>query len=695
MSVPGLSWACEVVNGNVWLNEHFQKETIIEGLKTTLYPHQQTVVRAMRQAETATFGANGVVEKINAAYLSEPVGSGKTIDLLSLILLQPMPPIRPDINVMNDLVGGVMRIKYCKILTPTLILVGNNVLCQWSRAIRTFTNLKVFVVKNVFHLQSLIDMMASRIINRYDIVLVKNGKITKPIKFPKDVRVEDKNKYFTTFHIINILENMRCYCWARVVLDDYDVCNIPTTFGHLNGLFTWYVSSTNVLRKGRCAVDKCETTADALMLKFRRRAPNKKYIIRNEPGFIKQTTRIPSIEFMKYEFENPNNNYIDLIRMFNNPTADDISEMINNDAIKTASETLGIKTNSVSAIFEHMLGKKYDEFKLSSEILEFIAEQKENSHTWLPMSANENKEDTYNQKHVIEKRPIEYKYPGINKLLDTMVENHTSRKNEASVAIERVKSNIKDGECPVCLTDLEDFDEDVFILKCCGTTICGYCCMNNILSTRTKSCVKCRKYVNPETSLIYLAQEFDLSKIVQDDVDYVHVEDNVEEKEVVATKISTLIDIIHGKAQGTKVDVSMGNLMKGTHTFSEAKTKKVLVFANYDESLNKITSELKSKKIKYWRLMGKANSIDQMVEEFRQCQEPCVLVINSIKYCAGLNLQCSTDLVFTHQIINFGTETQVMGRSQRLGRDSNLKVHYLLYKNEFDNMVRENRIRLI
>ena len=57
-------------------------------------------------------------------------------------------------------------------------------------------------------------------------------------------------------------------------------------------------------------------------------------------------------------------------------------------------------------------------------------------------------------------------------------------------------------------------------------------------------------------------------------------------------------------------------------------------------------------------------------------------MINSTNYCSGLNLQTATDLVFMHKIRDRSTEIQVIGRGQRLGRNSTLKVWYLLFDNE-------------
>ncbi len=699
------SWINEIsrINlGAIKLDDTFEKISFVPNLKTSLFPHQQTIVKAMCDIErTRTFRIGNLTIHTNACILSEPVGSGKTVDLLSVILLQKIPAIKPDIhyNIYDNNATFAIRTKYSRILKPTIIFVGANVLNQWIGSIKEFTNLKVFVVKNVIHLQELLDRMHDRSINLYDIVLVKNGKITRGIKFPHDVFIEGKNLDRSTYHIINIIENMREFCWARVVLDDYDVCNIPSSYCSVNGLFTWYVSSTRRHLTHIRSTNNITTTAESLMIKQKTILDySSPFNIQNTKKFIRETNKLPSIVFYKYEFENPNDQYVGLIQLFGDDSSSEISEMLNNDAINTASERLGIKTNDVSTIFQHMLGSQYNNYITSTDLIQFIEYERTCENQRLSMTLNENKEDTYNQSHIKAKRHIEYKYPGVNQLLDNSYINYKITKETSGAAIERVKSNIKDGECPICVTDLDDCDEDVFILKCCGVAICGSCCVGTVIAQRIRVCVKCRRSVNLRKDLIYLSQDFDLSKIIDDDMDYKQEDAKDDEPETQSrTKVSALLDILNNikPAEQQQIDINVGNLMKGTHVLPPAKITKVLIFANYDESLDNITKVLKEKKIIIWRLMGTPNNIRDMVHAYKTSTQTCALVINSIKYCAGLNLQCSSDLVFMHKINSHDIETQVIGRGQRLGRESPLKVHYMLYNNEYTQMNRANNVRTI
>ena len=60
-----------------------------------------------------------------------------------------------------------------------------------------------------------------------------------------------------------------------------------------------------------------------------------------------------------------------------------------------------------------------------------------------------------------------------------------------------------------------------------------------------------------------------------------------------------------------------------------------------------------------------------------------MLLLNA-KYCgAGLNLQCTDEIIIFHRMCK-DLENQVIGRAQRIGRDSRLKVNYLCYDNEYN-----------
>lgn len=317
------------------------------------------------------------------------------------------------------------------------------------------------------------------------------------------------------------------------------------------------------------------------------------------------------------------------------------------------------------------------------------------------MNQNPDKTDTYKKSDLFIKREVLYNYPNLKNLLETTKEEYTQIRKDSGIAIERVKDNIKSGDCPICLTDLNDEDEDILIVKCCGVVICGTCCFGVVFprNSQTGQCSNCRTQLNLK-SLIYLNSDIELNKIIEDDIENVN---NTSDVNLLSTveppvdKFNTILNIINGHivANRKSVDVNINNMMKGTGDVKTINYNKVLIFANYEETLDKINIILIENEIKYWKLGGTHSSINNIVDEFTKYEGKCALIINSIRHCAGLNLQMCTDLVFAHKIFDANIETQVVGRGQRLGRLSTLRIHYMFYENEYDYMIQNNTIREI
>ncbi len=703
----------------VHLNESFSKIDHIPGMKTTLYPHQQTAVKAMLDLEYArdtqmvsTVMGSAYKVSYNAAVLSEPVGSGKTIDALAVIMMSKIPRAVPDIMELAYPKGpssnGYIRRKFKKFLRPTLIFVGVSVMKQWERAIREFTDLKVYKVNTIVDLRPLLGMITDGSINEYDIILVKNGKFTVEIELPTGISIEDKNKVSQPY-FYNILANFRQYCWARVFVDDFDTIRLPHNAGIVNGIFTWYISSTRKRMEFRGAGTNTAASASEILRSFDYGCANIMYNhflfrylnVRNDIAYLKATTAIPNPKYWIASFENPNNKYISLLSGINDDQVNQIAEMLNGDAIGAAAEAAGIKSTSVANIFEKILGGKFQQYRFSGDLLSFIEHCNESEPTWLPMNQNPDDEDRYGKRDLIAFREIEYKYPGVKKLLESTEEEYTEVKKQTGVAIQRVKDNIKTGKCPICRDDLADAD-DTAIAKCCGTIFCGNCAIEgqNLKDRYRKlngRCSKCRAQITIK-DLIYM-ENFDLSKIENEDFED---EEDAAPAPVVAkakskpiTKYTAIIDIIQGNPvpNSRRVDMYIPNMMKGGAYLQEAKVRKVLIFANYDETLKHIIKELDEEKIHYWRLMGSSTDIDQVATAFTRCNTTCALVVNSTKHCSGLNLQTATDLVFAHSIIDPAIESQVAGRGHRLGRKNPLNIWYMQYDNEVAQLEASHGVR--
>lgn len=730
------------------LNENYEKISNINGLKTNLYLHQKTIIRAMIDLENNRLFTlnvldvhckNNNIEEIvmqknnyvrtNAGILSEPVGSGKTIDILSVILYQKIPKVYKsietdikqvsfsDIDINAFIKAPILFKKFKKILTPTIIIVGVSVIDQWINAIKKFTDLKFIAVCNIKDLDNLLKMIASNKINRYDIVLIKNGKVTRyPIDIP-EIGIE-KKECLHELYIYNIFSSLETFCWARVVIDDFDTIKMPPHAVTLNGLFTWYISST---RKSYPApyehnITDAKYTSD-LFLKNHSKCSsiiNNKILfnnlnLRNDPLFIKKSNNLKNPKFYAYVFKNKNNKIIQALGGMQSEEVNAIMEMLNSDAIESAANQAGISTTNVIDIFEKILGKQYNILKESIIIIGFIDKQIESQLDWKSLNLNPDEEDLSYTKHdLLNFKPIHYKYPNILKNLEIYKNEYINLKISSSKAIERVRTNLQTGECPICISDLNDDEEDILIFKCCNVVICGTCTFGTIFpqGKLNGNCSNCRAQINIK-ELVYLNNiNFNYDDLLES-LKHENFNELLEEQEVkesviknkptvVRTKIHAIIDICNGiiPEEQKPIRVHINNLMNsgGDETISDIPIKitKVLIFANFDETLDKLCQEFRKINIRYLKLGGTHRQISDIATEFNNSLKSEILVVNSIKHCSGLNLQSATDLIFIHRIIDQSIQTQVIGRIQRLGRTGTAKIHYMLYDNEYESLKHSN-----
>lgn len=689
------------------------------GLKTKLLVHQQTNLAAMLNIEDkriieglrprCPFSPQYKLETC-AGLLAEKFGSGKTITLLALIIANPTPRNHPIYQVCRH--GGQGKNKYDNsssfyikktfsqdlILKPALIFVAPSVVLQWKKAIDDFTSLKALVISSVYDLRRLYMCIKNKSINEFDIVLVKNGNIMGD--FQIEGFIEDKNKKQQR-KIYNVIANIsRMYCWSRVILDDYDIIKLPRPTAFMNGLFTWFISATDfhISSKVSEAVEHVNIhsilTHHDIDLQSLSRSNHMKitFNVCNDGRYTENSISVGKPMFWTHSVVNRNRRYVQMIGTMAGDKASEIMEMLNGDAIGTAAEHAGISSNNITDIFKKILRGQYDKYKLSINTLAWIDELRMDLFDIMedPIEG-----DVYYQKHVYEQRPINYNYPDIKGKVLAVKDACILSKAESGTAIDRVKDNIKEGDCPVCCGEING--SDAIIVQCCGKILCAECGVKGTNFTRYDNairgnCPNCRTSIG-FIDLIFINGEFDLDSIVTEEVKsderYVPVEYVVDENN--KTKFDVLAKIILGKELPNKQEraVIINGMIEGIKELPEAPPdrRKTIIFSKFDESLNEMERKMKDLGIGYKRLGGTASQIHSIATEFQDSYDGVnVLLINGEKYASGLNLQSATDLVFMHKILDRNIEAQIIGRIQRLGRTYKAHVHYILYDDEIAHM---------
>lgn len=727
------------------LDDRYETISTPDGFKGQLFPHQMTILRALFDVYTRRYlqvndSSNSynvvttlpIIAQTSAIVLADSFGSGKTITIAAFILMMKRAPkaLPERVNRMaiSDLdyrptncwfegFSTELTRRFERVLPPVLIVVGAQVLIQWQKALRDFTNLSVYTVGNADHMKKFYEEFKSGRMNRYDVVLLKNGTVTK------NFLLDGENAMQVTGlrHMIDVVGKMTGNaCWSLAVVDDFDTIKIDPNTPTLNALFTIYVSAT---RKEDHRASKVTTYGSfSEMLDDRLNTPLSRipydnvlfsnFRLRNTDKYIEQSTNIPYVHKYKYVYSNPDDNYMKLLGVMGESDANNLMEMLNGDAIETAAETLGIKTNSVADIFQRMLDKKYERYLHDQYVVETVQAARKHIKTLEehPKETGHTAAEMESIRTQLTKRAsadfIKYTSDKLVKYLKEMEDEFVRSREINAVAVNRVKDNLKQGECQVCTLPLEDMS--VVINKCCGIVLCSECCTkaSNIqkrqnYADKTASiagvCPNCRAQIDVTKDIIFINKEFNLSALANargderpDAAPVVEIKAPVvdAEKELMdsikSPKLKALLQIIKGQTPDnrSKAEMQIKNLIRGSKDVPQPKgvPRKVLVFAGFNESLLNIEKFLGEHRIEFMRLSGTYSQMNDVVEKFKK--QATVLLVNSSQVCAGLNLQFATDLVFFHKLMDNNVEEQVCGRAQRIGREFNLQMHYLLYNNE-------------
>lgn len=704
----------------IYANKH---NTLCEvaGLKTELLQHQKYDITAMIELENKRGitgnkepqrdGAPEYIKYTNVGILDEPFGSGKTFIVMGLLLKSPMPKHYESLGYACN--GIIIKRRYKNILRPALVFCGASVAVQWEETVKKYSNLKTLLIVNVFGLRKLAKMLESNDpteINQYDMVIIKNGTITGDVEF-NGMKISEiyYNRRDSSMPIYSVVANITVnneYTWSRLIIDDFDTIKPPRKLYNVPNLFTWIVTGTRALKKN--TFDAVSAYIDVLKDKLKyqdgdqllidyynnitydqmsynlhtmsRHGEIFSFVISCEESFTKQCITIGAPTYYLYKFRNKDNTTIALIGALGRI---DLVEMLNGDALESAANELGIKCDSVVDIFEKLIGDNFNERKCALDMEKHLIEYAAYIH--MPKS-----KETYTEKNLIERKPITLYYHNLDELYHKKTEEIREIKEKTNNAIERIKSNIQEGFCAICY-ELLDANSTI-IVKCCGTIQCSTCGVQ--IAIKNKRCANCRAGLT-EKSIVYINKEFDLNKIIAEDINYTIGEETAEPdpadiEPVYLTKLDVLIEIINGVVTHprTKQKIIIPRVLTGNAKLPEADPaqRSFIVFASYEETLDIIIKKLDKHNITYARLGGTSNQIKKILKDYED-RKFKVLLLNTFKHCSGLNLQMATDMIFMHVIQDQDLEAQAIGRIQRHGRTNAATVHYLAYENELINRI--------
>ena len=118
---------------------------------------------------------------------------------------------------------------------------------------------------------------------------------------------------------------------------------------------------------------------------------------------------------------------------------------------------------------------------------------------------------------------------------------------------------------------------------------------------------------------------------------------------------------------------------------------KILLFSGYTSMFDIIEQELKSKKIKYFKLTG-STKIDErikLVDEFNSNPEIKVFLISLKAGGTGLNLTGADMVIHYDPWWNQSAENQATDRAYRIGQKNNVQVYKLITSNSIEEKIYE------
>lgn len=719
--------------------------------------------------EDRPVGLNQV--KTSISLLTDPPGSGKTVESLAFISLyhhhRLYQPFR-DPHASTNLLYMPKRI-----LVPALLVVANSVYNAFLKEIRRFTRLVVLEVRNDAE-KRIREEFDNGTIDDYDVILVRNGTTRGR-------------------HILGaIREITNDAVFSLVVLDDVDKLAIPSmtkmksppgwgatpdgldSFEMIipRALFTLYVTAS-VPTPGN---DDAGKTFDKL-----KRSPVgvicKSNTLRNtlrlqaDEKFASKGRQISNPLFFRARnggLENPHREILGVLGAL--VPSKEILDMINAHAIKDVVSATGVEGANVLEIFDKLFHQKFHEWEMT-EVEKFFLEAVIAHHPeqnvrnpaikpppdTIPSSILRLWSKNEKMQWVVppnfedgDEAPTITLWSGLSKfdLLRWRLAVIRSRHTKLAPIIERVKNNVSQARCCICQLGNKfqgdkdddsdaDWDSDdgklfgaltagadfsvgsLVVAKCCGKMVCESCMPAGMRPQKDKktgavvaTCPSCKTKLNLPADVVPISREAthnladtarNLDLLIEKGLTMTDVRPTEaalaahnevakpdagfkDKKGALAYVLSEVFDVKEFERFHPTVNNMLGGLECDSPPETAYKQRKFIVYANYEGTLTEVIDVVTKSGLRWAKVAGETGTISKIVDRFWLPSEDKnaldVLVLNSLRYCAGLNLQCATHMVAYHRIRDPSIETQVIGRAQRLGRTCPLTVVSLTYKNE-------------
>jgi len=178
---------------------------------------------------------------------------------------------------------------------------------------------------------------------------------------------------------------------------------------------------------------------------------------------------------------------------------------------------------------------------------------------------------------------------------------------------------------------------------------------------------------NAEKMKTSINKEKSIARINQDMEKKVVIRKDIQEKDDYLRQELAKIQIIHDRRPKL---VTLSNMIV------KNKNKKILLYAEFPRVFSDIVSILEKYNIKYVDFEGgNSSEMNKSIEKFKSDPETTLFLAYSTLFSCGTNMENLDMIIFLHRV-RPEIQKQVIGRGQRPGRTSELKVFELLHRNE-------------
>ncbi len=621
---------------SAYTSQHINlKDAIIK----PLYAHQTALVAVMQEREKQLREGMqiGTHETFwsQYAFLGDSIGSGKTLTVLAYIasIRGKQYIAKPTVHeTSNTLIHSVYRKpmeqqqKYGR-----LIIVPHTLYRQWESTIKTDTRLNILCCKSV--------------------ATFRNPKLAEEIVAADAVLVS--NTLYQQLQDFAFSQHIR---WSQLFIDEPDTIYLASTRTPLEHTadFIWFITGTwasfNINSFPYFFMNRHIVSADPSIPSIQMRQLLLPYLDEEFAQIVNEQFQGIGFQhihsrgfFQKYITEHPQR-YNLIVRC---------RDSFRQESMKLPPiimEIIRCRPSAAQRILNDFLKPEVQLLLHAGDItgaLAALGVEKE-SHCDLITAVTDNQQkELIRLKATYEfKQSVEYATPQAKDTALTHLQEKIRSLEEQIASFKERISNISGVVCPICYD--EPASKETIVVPCCRQIYCGECILRTLIIRGT--CAMCRQELKAG----------DLHRVLQPGENSKKA-DRQEQQAAPAQQLSKSQQLLQ--------------------ILQDNPTGKILVFSRYENPFYEIQQELQQHNITVAIVQGNKDVIHSILERFR-CGQIRVLLMSDYSVYSGLNLQDATHVIFYHGRMTSGEETQIIGRAQRLGRTTSLRVIKLLHPNE-------------